>query len=398
MADAHTDPARGSVLFVDDEQGILRALQRLFRGASFEVRTANGAEEALRELAARAVDLVIADMRMPDVDGIELLRRVRALYPGTGRAILTGQVDRDSAVRALADGTAKTFFAKPWIDEALRGRIEHLLLVHAELRAQGMVELIANVGALPAIPAIYAKLVRAMEEGRALAEIAGIVEWDVALTARILQIVNSALYGRSGIATAERAITLLGLETVRGVILMSSLSESSAVTADERADLDRIVAHSVLAHRFTMALRPACPAETPDIAGSAALLHDAGKLLLLRSLPDRYRALCAYQSAHAPCTFLEAEAALGMLATSHARLGGFLFDEWNLPEPIIEAALFHHEPERAAPTVRALVGAIAWVDRGINTAFTGAPFDDPAPASLVGERAAAVRSSINALR
>ena len=260
MSTAESDPTRASVLFVDDEQGILRALQRAFRGASFEARTANGAAEALRELAARGADLVIADMRMPDVDGIELLRRVRRLYPGTGRAMLTGQVDRESVVSALADGTAKTFFAKPWNDEALRGRIEHLLLVHAELRAQGMVELIGNVGSLPAVSSVYGKLMRAMEEGRGLGEIASIVEWDIGLTARILQVVNSALYGRSGIGSVERAITLLGLETVRGVILMSSLIEPSSGRTTEKEDLDRIVAHSVLVQRFTAALRPACPA------------------------------------------------------------------------------------------------------------------------------------------
>jgi HD-like signal output (HDOD) protein/ActR/RegA family two-component response regulator len=391
-----SDPAGAAqaVLFVDDDQSILRALRRAFHNAPFEVRLAGGAAEALTMLAERSTDLVVADVRMPGMDGVELLGAVRDKYPGTTRVILSGQVDRDTVLRALSSGTARTFFAKPWDDEALRGRIEHMLSVRRELSEGGILDMFSGVTHLPAIPAVYTKLTDAIEKGRTLPDVAAIIEQDVGLTAKVLQIINSALYGFSGVTSVERAIALLGMETIRGIALMTSFVEQEKWDTVQRAQLDALVAHSVLVQRFVVAARPPVPSDEPQSAGIAGLLHDAGRILLLRHLPARYRAILDHEASKPGMGFFDAEKELGFESTSHSRLGGYLLDAWNLPEPIVDTALYHHEPQRAGASSRPLVSVVAWVNAMVSAAQKGAVSEARPPESVDPEKARTISEGV----
>ncbi|MDB5790775.1 MAG: chemotaxis protein CheY, partial [Massilia sp.] len=73
----------GTILCVDDEPNILSALRRLFRSQGYEVLTAQSAREGLAVLEARPVDVVISDMRMPGMDGVQFLEQARARWPDT---------------------------------------------------------------------------------------------------------------------------------------------------------------------------------------------------------------------------------------------------------------------------------------------------------------------------
>ncbi len=386
----------GSVLFVDDDEGIVRALRRAFRGAPFDTRFAGSGAEALRVLAEAPADLVVTDMRMPEMDGVTLLERVRDLSPGTARVILSGQIDRDTAIRALSTGIARTFFSKPWEDEVLRGRIAHMLEVRAELSAEGLLDVIGGVGHLPAMPSVYTRLTGAIDAGKTLAEIALIIGEDVALSSKTLQVINSALYGMGGVTSVERAIALLGLETVRGIATMTAFVEGESWQPSQKALLDGIVAHSVLVQRFVSSMRAPTPPGEDEGWGIAGLLHDAGKILLLRHLPERYRAVCERVTSGPALDFLAAEKELGFDDSSHARLGGRLLDAWNLPEALVDTALYHHEPERSSPATRTLVEAVAWVNDTLGAASKESRPRRPAPQWLDPGKARSLEEEMNA--
>ncbi|MDB5907373.1 MAG: two-component system response regulator, partial [Massilia sp.] len=89
----------GTILCVDDEPNILSALRRLFHPQGYEVLTAQSAREGLAVLDARPIDLVISDMRMPEMDGVQFLEQARARWPDTLRLLLTGNAD----VRLILD-------------------------------------------------------------------------------------------------------------------------------------------------------------------------------------------------------------------------------------------------------------------------------------------------------
>jgi putative nucleotidyltransferase with HDIG domain len=112
-----------TVLFVDDEVNILRALQRLLRNEPMRVLTATRASEALDTLAKEAVQVVISDQRMPEISGVELLAHVRERHPDVVRILLTGYTEIGVAVDAINRGEIYRLITKPWNDDELRSTI-----------------------------------------------------------------------------------------------------------------------------------------------------------------------------------------------------------------------------------------------------------------------------------
>lgn len=108
-----------TLLAVDDEPNILAALRRLFRATGWRILTAEHAEGALAVLATEPVDAVLSDMRMPGMDGVQLLERVSQGWPRTARLLLTGQADLRSTIDAINRGRLHRYITKPWNDEEL---------------------------------------------------------------------------------------------------------------------------------------------------------------------------------------------------------------------------------------------------------------------------------------
>ncbi|WP_228716971.1 HD domain-containing phosphohydrolase [Billgrantia pellis] len=114
------DSADISVLLVDDEPNILRALRRVLRREDYRLLTANNGEEALVVMQTEPVDLVVSDSRMPGMDGAELLSRIQQHWPECRRLMLTGHADLTSTIRAINEGQIYRYITKPWSDDDLR--------------------------------------------------------------------------------------------------------------------------------------------------------------------------------------------------------------------------------------------------------------------------------------
>ena len=112
-------PAPWRILCVDDEANILSALRRLFRQNGYQISIANSGAEALQILEAETFDLVISDMRMPEMDGAQFLEQVFRRYPDTVRLLLTGYADITSTINAINKGQIYRYVSKPWDDQEL---------------------------------------------------------------------------------------------------------------------------------------------------------------------------------------------------------------------------------------------------------------------------------------
>ncbi len=119
--------ASATVLFVDDEPNILSALRRLFRPRGYRVLTAESGAEGLDVLAREPVDLVISDMRMPEMDGARFLAQVRQRWPGVLRLLLTGYSDIQSIQDAINCGEIYRYITKPWDDNDIVLVVRHAL-------------------------------------------------------------------------------------------------------------------------------------------------------------------------------------------------------------------------------------------------------------------------------
>ncbi len=309
------------VLFVDDEPAVLEALRNLLRRERqrWAMSFASSGSEALELLAREGADVVVSDMRMPGMDGAELLQRVMREHPAAARIVLSGYSDRSAALRSA--GVAQQFLSKPCPADLLRATIERTQRLHALLAEPELRRIAGSVACLPTPSATYLELTRAVDDPHAsMAAIATIAERDSALSAKVLQLVNSAYFGfASGVTSIQHAVRLLGVEVIRGLALTTHVfwaleAQTGAAVIEEQQTHALEVA--------LLARRLAGPGYLGDAAFTAGMLHDIGTLVLAATAPS--------------------ETPIG---TNHAHLGAYLLGLWGLPFSIVEAVAFHHEPE-----------------------------------------------------
>ncbi len=127
LGDAVATPSSATLLFVDDEANILSSLQRLFRPLGYQILTAASGKEGLELLQNNNVDLIISDMRMPEMDGAEFLAQAAQQWPDTIRILLTGYADMTSTISAINEGKIYKYISKPWEDNDITLSVKHAL-------------------------------------------------------------------------------------------------------------------------------------------------------------------------------------------------------------------------------------------------------------------------------
>ncbi len=137
MDDSHTektpfDPSAYSLLCVDDEANILSALKRMLSFKGYQVSTAESAKEAKELLSTNTFDLIVTDLRMPEMDGIALLKDIKDLYPSMTRMMLTGNADLESAKAAINQGQVFKYLSKPWDEDETFALIQEAVLMSAK--------------------------------------------------------------------------------------------------------------------------------------------------------------------------------------------------------------------------------------------------------------------------
>ncbi len=242
-----------SLLFVDDEPGILSSLRRLFRPHGYRIFLANGGAEGLDILERETIDLVISDMRMPQMDGAKFLEQVRQKWPLVMRLLLTGYADIASTVAAINRGEVYRYVSKPWDDNDI------VLLVRQALQHKKLAEENARLLELTS---------RQNEELRDLNT--GLEQRVAARTAELEQIM--AMVERANEDLKKAFFTSVRVFT--GLIEMRAGSiggHSRRVTEHVRAIGQRLGLNESEAQDLTL----------------AALLHDVGKIGLSDALIDK---------------------------------------------------------------------------------------------------------------
>lgn len=123
-----------SLLLVDDEPEILESLRRALRADGYELLTTTSPTEAIAILANRHVDILVTDLRMPDMSGLELVTHVRRNHPDVVRVLLTGFATLDSALEAINEGAVGRYLTKPWDNDELRADIQDVVRRSEESR------------------------------------------------------------------------------------------------------------------------------------------------------------------------------------------------------------------------------------------------------------------------
>lgn len=333
------------ILFVDDEVRVLDGIRRLLYHLRSEWRMsfASSGSHALELMSRDTFDVIVTDIRMPGMDGIELLARTRELYPSVVRIVLSGQSDRDLTLKSALN--AHQYLSKPCDAESLTATIARAVALKGTFTDPSLQALVAGAGTLPSIPSVYLELMRQLEDVDCCAQdIADIIARDPAMTAKILQLANSAFFGvRRRIASPKDAVLYLGLDTLKSLAL--SVKVFSQFTAQPRArfSIDGLARHTMLVGILARKIASVQGASKQDVedAFAAGLLHDIGKLVLVAAAPARYeQAIEDAETQGMP----DREAERQIFGTTHAEVGTYLVWLWGLPDSVVEAVAYHHSP------------------------------------------------------
>jgi Predicted signal transduction protein len=333
------------ILFVDDEPNVLQGLRRMFRPMRHEwdIHTAESGAEALSLLEQQPFDILVSDMRMPVMDGVELLGRVRDAHPQVARFVLSGFADDETILKTTT--LAHQYLSKPCDPELLKGAVSRAVRLREVLRGDTVRSMTGRLRSLPTPPALYVELMRRLEDDRCSAEQIGeLVRKDSAMTAKLLQIVNSSFFGLARrVVDAADAVRVLGFDMVKGLVLFAGVMPKRE-DADGR--ITQLSDHSlrvgILARRIVDQFGDPATRETDAPAAfTAGVLHDAGCMVLLGENRALYDGVIEQSRAQRrPLDEVEAE----VLGADHAALGAHLLGLWGLPDEIVEAVLFHHAP------------------------------------------------------
>lgn len=330
------------ILFVDDEQPILKALERLFFDTDFDVFFADSGAAGLELLSRQSIDIVVSDMKMPVMSGHQFLHQVKEKYPGVTRIILSGFASENELFASIIDGSNSLYLMKPWKGEELKDTINRVFVARDKFHSNAVLEFVNSLENLAMLPGIYNSVCALIEQDADASAIAGVIEQDVTVTAAVLRVVNSAFFNIQT-ASVVQAITFLGLPVIKSIVLSCSLLQSLRI-AVEPFNVQRIARHAMKTNFLVAAIyKKIYERALPDSFATAGLLHNIGFVMLMQYFPEKYRALLQQ--------YLELRGKLSLsslekeyFGVSHAELGGYLLNWWAIPFPVVESALFHNSP------------------------------------------------------
>ena len=375
--------SRKRILFVDDETHILDALRNRLRKhrAEWSMTFAGSGQEALAELEKAPFDVIVSDMRMPGMDGAALLQRVKEVYPTIARIVLSGHAEREAVVRALP--VAHQYLAKPCDTEVLRTVIERTCNLQALLHEQAIRQLVGKLDKLPSVPRVYWELTKAMaREDVGLMQIARIVEEDPAMSAKVLQLVNSAYFGLAQrVVSIQQGVGYLGVELLRSLALTAHVFATMDGVSVPGFSLDQMQRSSLMTAR--LAKRLVSKSVLADEAFAVGMVHDVGKLVLALSSSARF-AEVVRASREGGRPFHEVE--LELLGVTHSEVGAYLLGVWGLPFTMVEAVAYHHAPSLVTVGEREVLTAVHVADALIASAVaedSGHPATDTLDTSFI---------------
>ncbi|MBU4001909.1 MAG: HDOD domain-containing protein [Proteobacteria bacterium] len=331
------------ILIVDDEELVLKSLKREFHDADFETVLADSGEKGLELLQNNDIDMVITDITMPGMSGLEFLKIVKDKHPDLTRIILSGFVEESLVIPAITQRVAHAYYTKPWTTKSFRNAVEQTLVLRKTLKDQALLALISRIDRLPTLPLVYQEFESAMAKDLPIKKIAGIVAEDVSIATRLLQVVNSAFYGQGTISSIDRAILALGLKFVKDIVFTVSLVRNMKWTQHQTRHLEQIFLHSSLVSFAVKAVyERAFGKKLDDRYASVGITHDIGRIILLQFFTERYEDTVNHQRANSYKDFQASEVELGYANMTHCEIGAYFLNWWNLPDANIRLALFHH--------------------------------------------------------
>ncbi|HVT75609.1 MAG TPA: response regulator [Acidimicrobiales bacterium] len=352
------------VLVVDAGERQIEALRGTFSpdACSWDVHFVETCAVALELMAASPADVIVAE-------DDQLLTEVRRRYPDTARLVLSSKADASAFTSAV--GLAHQFMRKPCAGRELQDAIERALRLRDQFDDGDILRGdVSQLAVLPSPSPVFRDLVALIDSSAADARaVAAILERDVGLAAKVLQIVNSSFFApRSRVTSLDVAVVRLGLRVLRSLILVEEVQREFSATPAVHAWIEKLNGHGYEAGRLARNL--ATGADRDD-AFCAGLLHECGQLVFARSRPGVFAAHLGLRNER--CASLS-EVELETFGFTHAQAGGYLLSLWGFPPEVVDAVAHHDEMPHATAA-----HDLRWITQVANKAadFTYQPLCGP---------------------
>lgn len=334
------------VAFVDDEPNVLNGLRRsmLVMLDEWEMAFFKSGPDLLARMMIEGFDVVVSDIRMPEMDGAVLLGEVRRRHPDTVRVILSGYADKDVVFQTI--GPAHIYLSKPCDPEALRRAIAGRAMLRGLMEGQEMRRLLGGTTSLPSAPDLFIELVEELRSPRSsTAAVAAIIGKDVAMTAELLKLTNSSYFAvNAQAATPLQAVRILGLDLIQTLVLQIGIFQQFQGSPEMRRHIEALNEYGLelgsLAEAYALAAGQSD--EVATAARCSALLSTIGCLVLLKERNEAYLDLLAALPSAQGLDAAEAE----RFGAGHGLLGAYLLSLWGFADAIVEAVAFAADPSR----------------------------------------------------
>ena len=351
-----TDAATVMVAACDQRRAIAAKEALEDCAPSWAIATAIAADMLHQPGDRRDYDILIVDSTDPSINTLEWLEFVAKEFPSAIRIVLGDPAQGPLDLPVIS--AAHQVLSRNDAGEVLAKAISRVLSLRRMLEVEQTNTAVCGIDLLPVLPHVYLEFVRAAQtDGVELPVLAAIIEKDVALSAKVLQLVNSAFFGlRTEVKTLEHAVSVLGLEMVSALVTtttaFSTLSNQESIRFSEALWIhSRQVGD--LAERFLSA-------ETDDSlhveAIQSSLLHDIGRLVIHHCMPRSALIINDLISRDGADPRRAEKAIVG---GTHEQIGAYLLSLWGIPEPTVEVVLLHHDLEAAAESGNKVLAAVA---------------------------------------
>ena len=348
-----------NVLFIDDEVLLLQALRRKLRSMRLEwnMEFVNSAKLALAHIEQNNVDVVVSDIRMPEMSGMVLLKTIQERYPEVVRIILSGYAENNVALRTV--GASHQYLAKPCGAELIVDAVYRSINLRAHLSSSSLLSCVTGISNIPTLPDVYQMFMEEASNPTATTNsISAVIERDAGIAATILKLTNSAYLSLpTRMTSIRKAVQFLGLETIRSLVAVAGLFVLADFRRDIVSQVQRIgqeaMATATLARRI--ALSENLEVAEAEKAFCAGLLSRLGCVLFLMDTSGRLEEYLQKLTSD-PQTIVETEK--NLFGTTHAHVGAYLLGLWGFADSIVEAVLHQHDPSEAGVKKFNATGAV----------------------------------------
>ena len=348
------------VLVLDRDPSLVRNLQRSYPDLldEWDFRVVTSLEDANQLLETFSADVIIADFYVGrEPNGLEILEFLAERDPATIRILTAAQVDRRMAIQAAS--AAHQFIQRSEPADAYFAAIERALKLRNMIASRGLRSLVGGIKSLPSLPSLYLDITRELRSPDPdLDDLIEKIQMDPAIVAKVLQLVNSGFFALpERIGDVAEAVRLLGIEMLQSLVLLTGVFSQFEQEGGIFLSVHSFWRHSLAVARLAQAVVRFLPngEAIRQEAFTAGLLHDIGDLILgVHRHREHVQANQVATNEKLPRHRVERQ----LLGASHAEIGAYMLNLWGLPNTIVEAVAFHHDPDSSPVKTAGVLTAV----------------------------------------